>query len=196
MAMINVTMPNWLDLIFAWPVMVYRKWKFGYSFRRIYLSEGLWTILDQQDYYRFAAFKWEISGNDNKFYAVRNIMADSSRTTSVRLHRLIMDCPSHLVVDHINGDSLDNRRANLRLATQSQNCCNKKKRKNTSSIFMGVCFEKAKNKWCARIRHSGKRIFLGRFDSEIDAAKAYDQAAKKYHGEFARLNFTEGTPVS
>jgi hypothetical protein len=189
MTMIHISIPNWLDFIFTFPLLVFRLLRYGYTFRRIYLSEDAWTILDQQDYYRFGCFKWEISGNDNKFYAVRNVKAGSSRTTTVRLHRLILNAPQDLVVDHINGDSLDNRRANLRLATHSQNCCNKKKRENTSSRFMGVCFEKSKNKWCVRIRHSGKRIWLGRFDSEIDAAKAYDEAAKKYHGEFARLNF-------
>jgi hypothetical protein len=189
MTNITIKIPNWLDIIFAWPVMVYRRWQYGYDFRRIYLSEGEWTILDWQDYCRFAGFKWEISGDDSIFYAVRNIRVDSTRTTTVRLHRLIMNAPRGLVVDHINGDSLDNRRANLRLATHSQNSCNKKKRKNTTSQFRGVCFCKAKGKWDANINLAGKRIWLGSFDSEIEAGKAYDEAAKKYHGEFARLNF-------
>jgi len=189
MTMIHISIPNWLDRFFTFPLLVFRLLRYGYTFRRIYLSEDAWTILDWQDYYRFAGFKWEINGGHNKFYAVRNVIVDSSRTTTVCLHRLIMNAPKGLVVDHINGDSLDNRRANLRLATHSQNQCNKRKRKNTSSQFIGVFFNKKRRSWWSQIRVNGKSLWLGCFDSEIDAAKAYDAAAKKYHGEFARLNF-------
>ncbi len=190
MSMIQINVPNWLDKVCTWPVTLYRKYKYGYSYREIYLGEGLWTILDQQDYCCFGRFKWEISGNDNKFYAVRNVMADSSRTTTVRLHRLILNAPQDLVVDHINGDSLDNRRANLRLATQAQNLYNRKKKKNTSSQFIGVSFNKSHRYWGVQIKVNGKTIWLGSFDSEIDAAHAYDAAAIKYRGEFAHLNFS------
>ncbi len=196
MSMIQINVPNWLDKVCTWPVMLFRKYKYGYSYRKIYLGEGFWTILDRQDYYRFASFKWEIYGSDNKFYAVRGVMAGSSRTTTVRLHRLIMDCPKGLVVDHINGDSLDNRRANLRLATQAQNLYNRKKKKNTSSQFIGVSFNKSHRYWCSQIRVNGKSVWLGSFDNEIAAAKAYDKAARMYHKEFARLNFPEENSLS
>jgi hypothetical protein len=100
-----------------------------------------------------------------------------------------MNEPAGLLVDHRNGIGLDNRRANLRLATNSQNGCNKPKKKNTSSQFIGVSFHKKAGKWACFIRNKGRRTWLGSFESEIDAARAYDEAAKKYHGEFARLNF-------
>jgi hypothetical protein len=188
--MINVTIPNWLDLIFACPFLAYRLLRFGYTYRKIYLDEGKWTILDPKDYCRFARFKWCLSGNKNKCYAARGQIIGPDNIKIVYLHRLIISVPEGFLVDHINGDSLDNRRANLRPATRSQNQCNKRKRKNTSSQFKGVCFHKQNRKWTAYFDVAGKRIYLGSFDSEIAAAKVYDEAAKKYHGEFARLNFS------
>ena len=111
---------------------------------------------------------------------------------TVRMHREIMNAPAGLLVDHKNRNPLDNRRANLRLATHSQNMQNRGKfRSNATSQFIGVCLVKKTGKWKAQIKHQKKYIFLGEFDSEIDAAKAYDAAAIKYHGEFARLNFQE-----
>jgi hypothetical protein len=109
----------------------------------------------------------------------------------ISIHREIMNAPDGLLVDHKNGDGLDNRRSNLRLATHSQNQCNKLKIKTkVTSQYVGVHFDKRRSQWATSIRNNGKTIWLGRFDSEIDAAKAYDQAAKKHHGEFARLNFS------
>ncbi|MGA2172192.1 MAG: AP2 domain-containing protein [Sedimentisphaerales bacterium] len=191
MAVIQVKVPDWVDLIFAWPAMVYRKWKFGYAYRKIYLDEGLWAILDPQDYYRFGCFKWCVAGENGKHYAVRGQRISPKDIKLVRLHRLIMDAPKGLLVDHRNGDSLDNRRANLRLATRLQNQWNRRKSKNTTSRFMGVSFYKRHGKWAAYINIAKKRIHLGHFDSEIEAARIHDAAAKKYRGEFARLNFPE-----
>jgi hypothetical protein len=110
----------------------------------------------------------------------------------MRLNRVIMDAPPGLLVDHRNGNTLDNRRTNLRLATCSQNRINSQRDKSkTSSRYVGVSLEKGRGKWLAYISYNGKRIHLGRFDNELDAARAYDLAAVKYHGEFARLNFPE-----
>jgi hypothetical protein len=192
-AKLTLTIPVWLDTIFAWPVLLYRLWRYGYTYRRIYLGEGEFTILDPRDYYRLSKFQWYIKGSFGKFYAARNYKYDSRQTKTVSMHREIMNAPKGLLVDHRNRDGLDNRRANLRLATYSENNCNKAKRKNTSSRFVGVCFNKQLNRWGAYIKPQGKKIFLGYFDSETDAGKAYDEAAKKYHGEFACLNFSENT---
>jgi hypothetical protein len=192
MSMINVTIPNWLDKIFAWPAMIYRRHKYGYDFRRITLGEGLFTIVDQKDFYQLNNFRWCAKGDGQCIYAVRFVIEADKRAKIVTMHREMMDAPPGLLVDHKNGDTLDNRRTNLRLATRSQNMSNRRKMKTkTSSQYIGVCFDKRSGRWIAKINHNNKKIWLGRFDSEIEAAKAYDQAAKKYHGEFARLNFPE-----
>jgi len=105
------------------------------------------------------------------------------------MHRLIMDPPRGYVVDHINGDGLDNRRANLRLATHAQNGRNRRKIKKGISKYKGVSWEESTGKWRALIHVDRKKISLGCYKDEVTAAKVYDKAAKKYHGEFARLNF-------
>lgn len=192
MTNVQIKVPNWLDRVIAWPVMWYRRRKYGYSFRRMYLGEGEWTILDQQDYYRLGHLKWCVVGYDEHIYAARLIRkTEFGRIKSVYLHREIMSAPKGFLVDHRNGNGLDNRRANLRLATHRQNSCNRPKKKNTSSRFIGVCFIKRRKRWMAGIKLHRKSIFLGYFKDEIDAARVYDAAAKKYHGEFARLNFPE-----
>ena len=193
---VTVTVPNWLDRICACPVTLYRKHKYGYSYRRIYLDEGQWTILDVEDYYTFGNLKWSLGGHKRKFYAVRGAKDKNGRFEMLRLHREIMNAPKGLLVDHKNGNALDNRKANLRLATHWQNSCNRKKvNTNTWSRFIGVSFHKRRGLWTAEIRYRGKHIWLGYFKTEIEAARAYDAAAKKYHGEFARLNFPEKAEV-
>jgi hypothetical protein len=168
---------------------VYRQWRFGYPFRKIPLGQGLFSLVDPQDYYQFNMFNWFFGGNGKGFYAFRNVITGPGKTKMVSMHREIMDFPKGLLVDHRNGVTLDNRRANLRPATHAQNACNKRNDKSkTTSRFNGVTFDKDRGLWAPRIRAKGKRLFLGRFKNEIDAARAYDQAAIKYHGEFARLN--------
>jgi hypothetical protein len=189
---LTIGIPSWLDRIFAWPVMVYRQWKFGYTFRRIYLGEGDFTIVDQEDYGQIGKFKWSVVGTGRNLYAIRNVKVGPKLTKIRRLHREIMDAPKGLLIDHRNGDGLDNRRDNLRLATHSQNQCNKRKTgSKTSSRFRGVYFDKRRVQWQGYIRYNGKRMYLGCFKSEIEAGKAYDRAAREYHKEFARLNFPE-----
>jgi hypothetical protein len=106
-----------------------------------------------------------------------------------------MNDPRGFLVDHKNGAGLDNRSENLRKATHSQNTHNSRKIKNTSSQFRGVSFAKKRGLWETQITVERKKIFLGRFKNEIDAALAYDAAAKKYCGEFARLNFPDNVPL-
>ncbi len=188
---LTISIPVWLDRIFVWPVMVYRRQRYGYTFRRIYLGQNKFTIVDQADFYSLNNFQWCLQQKDQNTYVVRFILNPGKRVTIVSMHREIMNPPKNLFVDHRNNDGLDNRRQNLRLATPSQNMCNRRKRTSkTSSRFIGVCFDKGTGRWCAHIKAEGKTKWLGRFSSEIDAAKARDNAARQYHGEFARLNFS------
>ena len=189
MTTIQIKVPNWLDKIFTWPVVAYRQWKYGYTYRRIYLGEDEWTIVEPADYYRLGNIKWCLGGHRTKLYAIGGVRNENGKGIEiVYLHREVMNAPKGRIVDHKNGNSLDNRRANLRLATRSQNCQNSQKRKNTSSRFIGVSFHKLHKKWWAYINFERKRIPLGYFDNEIDAARAYDAAARKYYGEFAKVN--------
>lgn len=231
---LTIRVPNWLDLLFAFPLLTFRRLRFGYPFRKIRLtdvsgvaqakSEGKFTIVDPADFYRLNSFYWLTCGKNDNLYAARLIRLKSGRLGTVLMHREIyFNCsnahlsnlspnalnnftcsPAQLsnfsrsgLVDHINTDSLDNRKANLRLATHSQNSCNSRRDKsNTYSRFRGVSFSKRKGKWFAAIRVNGKKTWLGYFANEEDAAKAYDEAAQKYHGEFARVNFSESLSPS
>jgi hypothetical protein len=105
------------------------------------------------------------------------------------MHRFIMGAKSGIQVDHENNNSLDNRRKNLRFATNAQNARNRGKQKNNASGYKGVYWEPGRNKWMVQISTGKRRITIGRFDDVIEAAREYDKAAKRYHGEFANTNF-------
>ena len=106
------------------------------------------------------------------------------------IHRILTNAPDGMEVDHINRDSLDNRKQNLRICTKSQNQMNSgKEQLGRSSHYKGVSLYKRHNKWMSRIKKRRKEYFLGYYENEIDAAKAYDTKAKELFGEFARLNF-------
>ncbi len=108
---------------------------------------------------------------------------------TVKLHRLIMNAPDEMVVDHINGDPSDCRKANMRIVTQHQNSMNHGPNRNSSTGYKGVCFDKREQKYMAHIHPNRRMVFLGYYDDPIDAAHAYDRAASFYFGQYARPNF-------
>jgi len=149
------------------------------------LTQGKYALVDDEDYEVFIQWKWCYY---QEGYAARK--SDFIPRKTVLMHRKIMQAPTGMQVDHINGDKLDNRRANLRLCTSQQNTLNQPKRRmETSSQYKGVCRDKKTGRWRAMITVNGKQKSLGRFADEIDAAKAYDDAAIQHHGEFASINF-------
>jgi hypothetical protein len=136
-----IGIPNWLDRICVIPVLWYRKQKYGYSFRRIYLGQRKWAILDVEDYYKYADIGWALSGCERNLYAIGGIKNKNGEFELVRLHRAIMNPPYKRIVDHRNSDGLDNRRENLRIATKSQNAFNCRKRKTLHHNFTEFTLE-------------------------------------------------------
>jgi hypothetical protein len=112
------------------------------------------------------------------------------------MHRQIMQPPKGMLVDHADGNKANNCRLNLRICTRQENQRNTAKHGGTTSRFKGVSFDRRLRKWGAAIQAGGKRIWLGYFTDEAEAARAYDRAAVELFGEFARLNFPEEWPAS
>jgi hypothetical protein len=152
----------------------------------ITLSSGDITLVDAADFsaIRELRYGWVIARRRGVNYAIRFDYKEGVRY-GIQMHRLIMQPPRHLVVDHINGNGLDNRRANLRVCTQAENLRNRHTTSNRSG-FKGVTAVMGGFK--AEIRTQVKRIYLGYFKTAEEAAHAYNEAAQTYHGEFARLN--------
>lgn len=150
---------------------------------------GLKTVVDDQDYWNAFRYRWGLSKTDNCCYAHTRITVNGKRKTLL-LHRVLLGIDDkNVVVDHIDGNGLNNQRSNLRICTQQQNIYNSRKScSNKYSKYKGVHLTKYLT-WHAEIRKDGKSINLGTYETEIDAAKAYDKKAKELFGEFAHLNF-------
>jgi hypothetical protein len=196
----SLPVPAFLVRIGVWITLLYRRMRYGCAFRRIKLTQGYFALIDPADYPRLSRYNWRLcrTKGKNTLYAERSIRLPDGKYSRILMHRQVLSHElrdtSHesrvTVIDHINRNGLDNRRANLRLATVAQNAWNSKKRKSRSG-YKGVCYDKAKRRWRAAIVNHGRRIHLGYFEDKIEAAKAYDAAARKYCGQFARTNFPE-----
>lgn len=154
-------------------------------YRFIPLTQGQNAIVDVEDFEWLNQWNWFASWNScvNSFYAATNAKGKTL------MHRLILNCKKNEEGDHENHNTLDNRKENLRKCTRKQNQMNRMPQSNNKSGFKGVSWSRAANRWTARIKINRNYKYLGLFDSAKEAAHIYDEAAKKYHGEFAYLNF-------
>lgn len=156
--------------------------------KEIPLTQGMVALVDDEDFERLSACKWFVGGLPHRRYAMSR-----KNSRCVYMHREILGVTSRQVdVDHVNGDRLDCRRSNLRACTRSQNMGNAKRPKNGSSQYKGVSYFRRDGCWMAKITVGRAQTFLGYFDKEEDAGRAYDAAAREVYGEFARVNFPTG----
>lgn len=157
--------------------------------------------IDVSKFEDIGQYKWSAwqSKRTKLVYAVRNTPRTNGKHNTIKMHRQILNINERVLVDHIDGNGLNNRRYNLRVATNAQNQWNMCSTRGTSR-YKGVCWHIHDKKWAVALTYLGERIWIGEFASEIvgdvdigeiKAAKAYDEAARKYFGVFARLNFPE-----
>lgn len=144
-------------------------------------GETKFAVVDDEDYDFLMQWTWYANElREGKFYVRRS-------STMEYMHREVMKAPKGMQVDHINGNPLDNQKANLRLCNNAQNNANKKKYPGRNN-YKGTYLHKASKRWHAKIKVNNKDVHLGCFGDEIEAAKAYNEAAIKYRGEFAYIN--------
>lgn len=154
------------------------------------LTQGQVAIIDDEDWPIVKEYKWHTNKIADIYYAASTIRKESGKQTVLFMHRLLMGEPK-MLIDHKNGDGLDNRKENLRVASCKQNAMNQKSNGGASK-YKGVTFHKRDKYWQASIVIDGSLKYLGSFKNEEEAAKAYNKAAVEHFGEFARLNVLNG----
>lgn len=162
------------------------------AYRTIRVGAAHVALVDAADYTRLACYNWRLlRGHKGKLYAHAKFGG-----ASLYMHRMVAGTQPGYETDHINGDGLDNRRINLRTATASQNRANMGKPhlpegRPSSSIYKGVSWVASRGRWLAAIHVNGRSRNLGRYTTEVEAARAYDRAALAAWGEFAKVNFPD-----
>ncbi len=154
--------------------------------KKIKLTQGKYALVDDCDYEMLSQYNWHVKRFQYVLYAARQSRIGGKQTT-LRMHRLLVNAPKGMEVDHIDGDGLNNQRSNLRIVTHSQNQMNKPKQSRNTSGFKGVYWDKTHKKWKAYITSDGVQKNLGSFKSREDAHQARSQASIAYHKEFAHV---------
>lgn len=160
--------------------------------KKIALTQGQFAKVDDENFEKINKWKWQASWDrDSKSFYATGIDYSEKLRTPIKMHRFILGLKKGdgIICDHINHDTLDNRKKNLRTATISQSSFNKRMRKNSTTGYKGVYLDKTKvlKKYRAKIKVEGKQIHLGYFDTPEEAYEMYKKASKKYHGVFGSL---------
>ena len=156
--------------------------------KKIPLTQGEFALVDDADFEWLSQWKWYASAHRG-WFRVSRFKKINGKQQIVYMHRLILDTPAGMSSDHINGDTLDNRRINLRICTVQQNNMNARKRNKGTSAYKGSFWSDFHNRWRGQIVLDHKKIHLGFFFTAEEAARSYDKAAVEYFGKFAKLNF-------
>lgn len=158
----------------------------GPSIAYIQLTRGLFSLIDVEDSHKLIGVNW--CAFQNKAGNIYTYRKDRKRKTGYFMHRIVMNVDDGFIVDHKNGNGLDNRKSNLRQCTYSQNIQNSRLKSANSSGYKGVYWNKYVGRWHASICSYGKRIHIDYFDTAEEAHQAYCIMAEKVHGEFAKFN--------
>jgi hypothetical protein len=157
--------------------------------KEIPLNHGFKTLVDDEDYDELMKYKWRAYTTKGLVYVSRTVVLESGKQHSVLMHRMIANTPEGMQTDHINRNPLDNRKCNLRVCDYATNMQNRHKRAGARSKYYGVFYNPPGRKhWTPHIRFNGVVFNLGYFDTEEEAAKAYDTKARELYGEHARIN--------
>jgi len=187
--------PTVLVRIVVWIVLLYRRLRYGYAFRRIKLTRGQYAIVDPEDFERLNQHKWHVTHYGYAARAVPHTSGKSRKQGAVYMHNVVCPAPDGMITDHINRNPYDNRKANLRPATRRQNVWNRKfVRRGGRTRYNGIRWDKNKQQWQVRLTIKGRRESFGYYADEVEAAKAYDRVARQHRGEFAVLNFPDLPP--
>ena len=155
------------------------------------LTQGHSAIVDADDYERLSQWKWCTMTSRGGPRAKRAYRDENGKQQTMLMHRFIMGAIGADVVDHINHDTLDNRKANLRVCSRLENQRNSTSRKKSTSKYLGVDWVRRNQKWRARIQTDNGALHIGVFATEFEAARAYDVKAAEHFGEFANLNIKD-----